>query len=62
MPLEPIKVYEIEITGHLTIQAPNDTKALKAARDYVAANVTKLGFALTQHDGFAVVPEPTPPP
>ena len=61
MSLEPIQVYEIEITGHLTIEAQNDTKALNAARDYVVSNPNKLNYAITQHDGFEWV-EPPPLP
>lgn len=61
MPLEDIKVYEIEISGHLTIQALNDAKALKAAQDYIEANVKTLMFAVTKHDGFEWI-EPPPPP
>jgi len=61
MPLDKVRVYEIEVTGHLTIQALNDNKALDAARAYIADNPKWLGLTLTAHDGFEWV-EPPPVP
>lgn len=61
MALEDIRIYEIAVTGRFVVSAPNDDKALKAARDYYQEHINKLNFAITQQDGFEWI-EPPPPP
>jgi hypothetical protein len=61
MPYHPIKVFEIEITGHLTFQDDSAETVLDGAQKYVKQNIEVLNFAITEHDGFNYVPlAPTP--
>ncbi len=61
MPLVSIKLYDITITGQVTIQATNGGDALRLAKDAGAADTIKLNYAMTERQGYQWV-EPPPPP
>jgi hypothetical protein len=62
VPLVKIKIYDIAISGHLSIQATNGGTALKAAEEYVLGNSKVLNYAMTESPGYQWVELPPPPP
>jgi hypothetical protein len=60
MPLTKFKLYDVAVSGNISIKANNDEEAQKLAREYYKEDVGRLDMTLTARDGLENVQVSTP--